>query len=41
MLEIVNIAFRLSSEGVAINRQNVEELLREETLVEEELMELV
>ena len=40
--EIVNIASRLSGEGFAdINHQDVEELLQEETLDEEELMELI
>ena len=40
--EIVNIASCLSGEGFAdINHQDVEELLQEETLDEEELMELI
>lgn len=42
LTEIVNIASRLSDEGFVVNRQDVEELvLGEETLDEEELMELI
>ncbi|KAI4480526.1 hypothetical protein M0804_010079 [Polistes exclamans] len=40
--EIVNIASRLSDEEFAVNHQDVRELvLREETLDEDELMELI
>lgn len=40
--EIVNIASRLSDEEFAVNHQDVRELvLGEETLDEEELMELI